>query len=83
MPFKTSKILMTCLYHEKHISEYHLRFKPKNYLLLTVFGDYIVYLNINITYKEMMYLELLRAFCGESEWGLLRRFSFAKRDPDR
>ena len=30
-----------------------------------------------------MYLELLRAFCGESEWGLLRRFSFAKRDPDR
>ena len=27
-------------------------------------------------------LELLRAFCGESEWGLLGRFSFAKRDPD-
>ena len=27
-------------------------------------------------------LELLRAFCGESKWGLLGRFSFAKRDPD-
>ena len=27
-------------------------------------------------------LELLKAFCGESEWGLLGRFSFAKQDPD-
>ena len=26
--------------------------------------------------------ELLRAFCGESEWSLLERFKFAKNDPD-
>ena len=37
---------------------------------------YLNYLQGNVV------LELLKAFCGESEWSLLSRFSFAKQDPD-